>query len=209
MYATAARAKKFSQRTRLTVEFKFDLHWWHLFVTSWNGISLLHNLQQSTFDYRLWTDVSGIWGCGVRFGDQWLQFRWPPDWTPIAIMAKELVSIVLSCSVWGKLVKQKNVQFFVWQSLSCRVHSERCIERHRSQASLEMPVVFYSSLQHSYHGHTSPRGSKHRSWLSVQEQASAILYLTSNGISSANSNPTLPCSNCVTNKTWLDFSSLS
>ena len=112
MYATAARAKKLSQRTRLTVEFKSDLRWWHLFVTSWNGISLLHNPQQSTFDYRLWTDASGTWGCGARFGDQWLQFRWPPEWTPITIMAKELVPIILSCSVWGKLLKQKKVQFF-------------------------------------------------------------------------------------------------
>ena len=31
--ATAARAKKLSQRTTLTAEFKSDLHWWHLFVT--------------------------------------------------------------------------------------------------------------------------------------------------------------------------------
>ena len=48
MYTTAARAKKLSQQARLTVEFKSDLRWWHLFVTSWNGISILHNPQRST-----------------------------------------------------------------------------------------------------------------------------------------------------------------
>jgi len=61
MYATAARAKLLSHRTRLTPEFKSDLRWWHLFVTSWNGVSFLHFLQEATFDYCLWTDASGIW----------------------------------------------------------------------------------------------------------------------------------------------------
>ena len=67
---------------------------------------------QPTTKYRLWTDASGTWGCGARFGDQWLQFHRPPEWTPITIMAKELVPIVLSCSILGKPLKQKNVQFF-------------------------------------------------------------------------------------------------
>lgn len=34
MYATAAKVKKLSHRTRLTTEFRSDLYWWHLFVTS-------------------------------------------------------------------------------------------------------------------------------------------------------------------------------
>ena len=70
MYASAARAKKLSQRTRLTAEFKSDLRWWHFFVTSWNGVSFMHYSQESAFDYRLWTDASGTWGCGAQFGDQ-------------------------------------------------------------------------------------------------------------------------------------------
>ena len=36
----------------------------------------------------------------------------PPEWTPITIMAKELVPIILSCSIWGRLLNRKKVQFF-------------------------------------------------------------------------------------------------
>ena len=112
MYATAARVKKLSHQTRLNTAFKSDLRWRHLFVTSWNGVSFLHCSKETTFDYCLWTDASGTWGCGARFGDQWFQLRWPPEWTPITIMAKELVPIILSCSVWGRLLNRKKVQFF-------------------------------------------------------------------------------------------------
>ena len=112
MYATAARVKKLSHQTRLNAAFKSDLRWWHLFVTSWNEVSILHCSKETTFDYCLWMDASGTRGCGAHFGDQWFQFHCPPEWTPITIMAKELVSIVLSCSVWGRLLNRKKVQFF-------------------------------------------------------------------------------------------------
>jgi len=111
-YATAARAKLLSHRPRLTAEFKSDLRWWLLFVTSWNGVSFLHCSQEATFNYHLWTNASGKWGCGAKFVDQWLQFRWPPEWTPITIMAKELVPIILSCVVWGRRLNRKKVHFF-------------------------------------------------------------------------------------------------
>ena len=112
MYATAAKMRKLSHRTRLTMEFKSDLRWWDLFITSWNGISFLYRCQETSFDHQIWTDASGAWGCGAQFGDQWFQFPWPLEWKPITIMAKELVPIIFSCSVWGRLLSRKRVQFF-------------------------------------------------------------------------------------------------
>ena len=81
MYAAAAKVKKLSHRTRLTTEFRSDLYWWHLFVTSWNGISFLHNaFNEAPFDHQIRTDASGTWGCGAWFENQWFQFPWPTEW---------------------------------------------------------------------------------------------------------------------------------
>ena len=101
MYTTAAKLKEMYYFTRLNREFCSDLAWWHVFLQSWNGLSLLRCIP-TTFPYcTIRTDASGSWGCGASFARQWLQWQWPPQWSSIPIMAKELVPIVLSCAVWG------------------------------------------------------------------------------------------------------------
>ena len=108
MYKAAARLKKLSHITRLTAGFRSDLRWWHLFATRWNGVSFLSN---STPDYFIATDASGLWGCGAVFGSQWIQLVWSMDWVQRDIMAKELLPIVLSCAVWGPQLSCSNVEF--------------------------------------------------------------------------------------------------
>lgn len=42
MYSVAAKVQEMDYYTRLNKEFRSDiLHWWHTFVTSWNGTSFL------------------------------------------------------------------------------------------------------------------------------------------------------------------------
>ena len=102
MYNTAARIKKLHYYTTLTKAFKSDLHWWHFFVNSWNGISFFKCYYPRTFfDCQITTDASGSWGCGAQFRDQWFQYAWSAEWSTVGIMAKELVPIVLGCAVWG------------------------------------------------------------------------------------------------------------
>ena len=43
MYRAAAKVKELSYYTRLNEEFKSDLFWWHYFLESWNGLSLLRS----------------------------------------------------------------------------------------------------------------------------------------------------------------------
>ena len=52
------------------------------------------------------TDASGNWGCGGYLSGNWYKCQWPTEWLPVAIMAKELVPIVLSCAVWGRRMKR-------------------------------------------------------------------------------------------------------
>ncbi len=84
---------------RLNEEFKSDLYWWHLYLSQWNGVSLLasHILREP--DFTLFTDASGNWGCG---GQEWFQCAWSEKWASVNITTKELVPIVIAIAIWGQ-----------------------------------------------------------------------------------------------------------
>ena len=101
MYATATKVKEIDFYTRLNKDFKSDLCWWHIFVDTWNGLSLLRCVSRPLIpDIYIQTDASDSWGCGSFFLGKWLQWEWPNERLPSNIMAKELVLIVISCAVW-------------------------------------------------------------------------------------------------------------
>ena len=112
MYATAAKVKELDYFTRLNMEFCSDLLWWHTFLTTWNGHSLFrwHTLQHS-ITITIQTDASGALGCGAVFESLSLQWKWPPEWQLLGIMAKELVPIICSCVVWGSQLTRKSILF--------------------------------------------------------------------------------------------------
>ena len=112
MYSTAAKVKELQHFTRLNKDYRSDLHWWHTFINSWNGVSFLRLAHlQTTFDYHIQTDASGSWGCGAFFSTQWFQFPWSTEWSTENIMAKELVPIVVSCAIWGPILARKRTEF--------------------------------------------------------------------------------------------------
>ena len=49
-------------------------------------------------------------GCGAFYSNQWFQYRWPPEWLSLGIMAKELVPIIISCAVWGRSFAKKRIE---------------------------------------------------------------------------------------------------
>ena len=101
MYWTAARVRELTFYVRLNKDFRSDLHWWHTFLNSWNGLSFLRCTGPGKPpDHCIQTDASGAWGCGAFFEGKWFQSPWSPDWLPCNIMAKELVPIIFSCGVW-------------------------------------------------------------------------------------------------------------
>ena len=79
-----------------------DLAWWELFLETWNGVSLLRPNRLSTPDYEVFTDASGLFGCGAVWEHTWLQLKWPVEYREVPIAPKELVPIVVACTVWGK-----------------------------------------------------------------------------------------------------------
>lgn len=111
MYQAATKVKQLSFYTRLTKEFRSDLYWWHFFLASWNGLSLLRSSKPGQTDCCIQTDASGSWGCGALFGLQWLQWCWSAEWSTMDIMVKELAPIVISCAVYGPQLRRQQVLF--------------------------------------------------------------------------------------------------
>ncbi len=111
MYSVAARVRELDYYTRLNKGFRSDLHWWHIFLQSWNGTSFLQLTGAFTPEICIQTDASGSWGCGAFHNGRWLQWQWPLEWSSISIMTKELVPIILACATWGPLLQRKAVLF--------------------------------------------------------------------------------------------------
>ena len=112
MYITASKVKELDFYTRLNKSFKSDLYWWHTFLKDWNGISFLKLADSDPPAYvAIQTDASGSWGCGAFFNNKWFQWKWPQEWQPVNIMAKEMAPILLSCGVWGHLLARSKVRF--------------------------------------------------------------------------------------------------
>ena len=79
MHATAAKLRQMHYFMRLNREFHSDLAWWHVFMQSWNGLSLLSCTPTMSQDLTIYTDACGSWGCGACLGRKWLQWQWPPQ----------------------------------------------------------------------------------------------------------------------------------
>ena len=86
---------------RLNRSFRSDLAWWRLFAAEWNGVSFLTPTVRLPRQ-QLASDASGSWGCGAYYDSHWFQLRWDQRSEGLPIMVKELLPIVLACTVWGQ-----------------------------------------------------------------------------------------------------------
>ena len=60
MYATAAKVKHLGFYTNLNKDFCLDLFWWHTFMISWNGLSMLRSGSEKP-EFCVQTDATGSW----------------------------------------------------------------------------------------------------------------------------------------------------
>ena len=97
-------------RVRLNESFRSDLLWWLTFMEDWNGMSLIREPTGAHQSAHIWTDASGLFGCGAVDPAEraWFQFPWPPEYErgclqlrEESITVKEMLPIVLACALWG------------------------------------------------------------------------------------------------------------
>ena len=109
------KAKQRHWRTiRINKEAQSDIRWWHTFIESWNGVSILRQHRMANPDHEMWTDASGSWGAGAFWKSEWFQLKWPTVLQEEQIAVKELAPITIACALWGPR----------WTGSSIRVHSD-------------------------------------------------------------------------------------
>ena len=96
---------------RLNKGFQSDLEWWAMFLSDWNGVSLLSTVVRKPPDVIVTSDASGKWGCGAFASTgEWFQCVWPEDWKEVHITVKELMPIVIAATLWGDRWRGKTIQ---------------------------------------------------------------------------------------------------
>ena len=108
---------------RLNRAFRSDLAWWKLFASEWNGVSFLPPHDQLPTQQL----ASGSWACGAWHGRHWFQLRWDQRSVELSIMIKELLPIVLACTVWGR--------FWANTSVRCLCDNQAVVACLRSRTS--------------------------------------------------------------------------
>ena len=96
---------------RLNQAARADITWWFLFVERWNGLSIAWDLKQCSPEFTVFSDASGLWGCGAYSASHWFQLEWPPQVAELPITTKELFPVVIAAAVFGKLWSGHLVKF--------------------------------------------------------------------------------------------------
>ena len=112
MHSMAAKLHEMYYITKSIKAFQSDLFWWHAFLQSWNGLSILRNPSiLSHPDFCVPTDAFRTWGCAAVLGSRWQQWQWPSEWYEIGITANEHMPIIFTCIVWGPHLSKHNINF--------------------------------------------------------------------------------------------------
>ena len=98
---------------RLNIAARADIIWWHTFVESWNGLSLLWSVGICSPDTIVVSDASGSWGCGAYCSSYWFNMKWPPQAQHFPIAVKELFPVVIAAAIYGKYWSGQLIQFSV------------------------------------------------------------------------------------------------
>ncbi len=110
-------ANALDQHSIVSTDFHLDIKWWHTFVESWNGISLLPPPTNSLPTVTVETDACGT-GYGAVCGADWLKGEWTVEELALAKRAKhismpwlEFRAMVIAAATWGKQWAGQKVLF--------------------------------------------------------------------------------------------------
>ena len=65
----------------ISSEAREDILWWHQFLCTWNGVSLIQEPIVDSDKFTLFTDASGTLGFGGLFRTHWFSSTWPTAFT--------------------------------------------------------------------------------------------------------------------------------
>lgn len=120
-------------------QFKADLELWNVFLSQWNGTSMLFKVSMRKPEVHIpqvhiMSNASGSWGCAAYWNGEWFQVAWSNhlEFEQAPIAAKEAVPNSCGCSSMGKEVekshglqplrRRSSYGFHMWQPLQAAQH---------------------------------------------------------------------------------------
>ena len=113
LYALQHVGSEPSHNIRLNTVARADIIWWELFISRWNGISMLVNPKQDVADTTVAQMHWATGGAGALCLLSWFYFEWPQTLYTLSIQVKELVPVVVAVALFGGYWKGKLVAFSV------------------------------------------------------------------------------------------------
>ena len=159
LYAMQQIGKLPSHYIRLNAPARADILWWYFFMDRWNGISMLWSLKRQSADLSVFSDASGVWGCGAYITSKWFSLKWCSRLQPLPIAIKELIPVVLAAAIWGNHWSGKTVLFKLDNMAVVEaINASFCKDAHLMH--LIQILVFFASY-HSFWFYAAHIAGKH------------------------------------------------
>ena len=135
---------------RLDRDARAGIDWWRTFLPSWNGTAkFIHPSATSAVDIELYTDASGVLGCGAYFQGSWFHLAWQPHQQPDSIQWKELFAIVAAAYTWGHAWSGRRIRFYCDnEAIVLSWEHRRCKQPHIMAL---LRTLFLTAAANNYH----------------------------------------------------------
>jgi len=160
------KIKKPFYKIRITNEVKSDALVWLEFLQNFNGeCYILEKYWLSNEALELFTDSSGneSLGCGTYFGGEWIQWKWPENWSGSDIIRDitllELVPIVLALFTWTLKFEGKRLLFRTDNNALVTIINKRTSKSKRVM-KLVRPLVLFTMCNNMQFKAVHVEGSK-------------------------------------------------
>jgi hypothetical protein len=156
MYSAMSHATRPHHKVRVTKGIQKDIEMWKLFLTQYNGVSvMLENEWLSNSDLQLFTDSAGNsqFGCGVYFMGAWAFLKWPEAWMHSEVLSDitylEMVPIALACYLWKERFCSLKICFNCDNMAVVQILNSKSSKSERVMSLVRQIVMW--SMQFSFH----------------------------------------------------------
>ena len=137
LFSLSRKATRPTHYIRITNEAKLNLQAWLVFLSDFNGVTLLRERRWiSSMKLHLYSDAATSCGYGAVLGDEWVAGIWPESWKSFHISIMELYPIVLAVELWHSRLAHQSIIFHCDNSAVCHI-----INSHSSKDPVIMTLV--------------------------------------------------------------------
>ena len=140
--------KEGSHKIKLSSSIKADILWWHSFMASFNGRSMLLDRQPVT---SVFTDSCNL-GAGAIYDGDWFYVNWQLDWPEVAdfhINNKELLAIFLAIGRWAPAWANKRI-YIQTDNVTSVATINKCTSANPFIMSC-LRTIFWLSAKYNFH----------------------------------------------------------